>query len=91
MKEHECPRCHREVELPFGELCGICKREISRRASRTANLVAVASTAVMALYTVARLPEAPAPNQRLVAYVGIIVWFMLSNMVVRRVMKNYTR
>ena len=37
--EHECPRCHRAVELPLGELCGTCRGEIERRAVKLGNLV----------------------------------------------------
>jgi len=28
--EHECPRCHRAVELPFGALCRQCVAELDR-------------------------------------------------------------
>jgi len=87
--EHECPRCHREVELPLGALCRQCQREIKRRAFRVATAVAAASTAIVALYTQGRIADDP--TQRLVAVIGVIAWFLLSHTVVRRAMEQWHR
>ena len=87
--EHECPRCHREVELPMGDLCAACLGEIERRARRVANLVALASTAVVAVYIVVRMPATE--QARLVGVTAVVAWFVLSNMVVRRVMRQWTK
>ncbi len=88
--EHECPRCHREVELPLGALCGICRGEIDRRANRVSLVVSGVSTALVAVYVVLRMPEG---NQmaRNVGLAGILVWFVLSHTMVRRLMRQWMR
>ena len=80
--EHECPRCHREVELPFGALCDECLREIDRRASRVASWAAMGSTALLGLYVLLRVP--PDPTARLVGAMSIAIWYILSRLVVKR-------
>lgn len=87
--EHECPRCHRAVELPIGTLCRACSDEIERRAGRVGNLVALASTALLAGYVLLRMP--PQPAARLVGGMAIAIWFVLSNIVVRRAVRELSR
>ncbi len=58
--EHECPRCHRPVELPLGQLCKTCLTTIDKRA-------------------------------RIVGMVGVLIWYVLSNVIVRRVMGQWQR
>lgn len=84
--EHECPRCHREVELPFGELCGACRAEIERRARRIARLVAGVTTFGVAVYVMLRLRGGDEYG-RLVGLIGIAMWYVLTNLVVRRVIR----
>lgn len=86
MVEHECPRCHRAVELPFGMLCRACRDEIERKAARWANLVAFASTALLAVYVTLRMP--PEPTARRVGVMAVVVWFVLANVVVRRAVRG---
>ena len=88
--EHACPRCQREVELPLGALCRICRREIDKRASRVGLLVSGITTAAVAAYVFLRMPE---ENQmaRNVGLAGILVWFVLVHTTVRRVMREWTR
>ena len=87
--EHECPRCHRPVELPLGALCGSCLQEIERRSSRIGRLVAAVSTLLVALYVLLRMPRDPAA--RYVGAVGIAVWYMLTYMVVKRTLREYLK
>ena len=87
--EHECPRCHREVELPFGALCRECRFVIERRAARVARIVALSTTLVLAAYVWIRMPESPTP--RVVGGVSIAMWYLLTNLVVRRAMREYQR
>ena len=82
MRERECPRCHRPVELPLGALCRECRQEIERRARRLGRLVAASTTALLAIYVLLRLP--PDPRGRVVGAMAVGVWYLLSNMVVRR-------
>ena len=85
--EHECPRCHREVELPLGELCDTCKTHIERRARKTAGLVAALSTLAVGLYIFVPVPTDQ--RARTVGMVGMIIWFLLTSVVVRRVMRQW--
>ena len=80
--EHECPRCHRPVELPFGAMCQGCREQIERRARRLAHIVALVTTAALAAYVILRLP---ADRQgRLMSALAVVVWYVLVKLVVQR-------
>ena len=87
--EHQCPRCHRAVELPLGALCGSCLSQIERRAARWGNRVALVTTVLLGLYLYVRLPPDPAAGQ--VGILSVAVWFVLSNIVVRRAVRELMR
>jgi hypothetical protein len=87
LAERECPRCHRPVELPLGELCGHCRADIARRASRIARLVAGASTAVVAVYVILRIPGYP--TARAVGAAAVLMWYVLSYLIVRRTLETF--
>ena len=87
--EHECPRCHRAVELPLGALCAHCHKAIERRARRVARWVAGFSTAAVALYIF--IPAPPDERARAVGLAGILIWYILTTAMVRRVMRNWER
>src|SRR5438132_668684 len=88
--EHECPRCHRAVELPLGALCRSCTGEIERRAARWGNRVSVITTAGLAAY-IYWFRMSPDHTARLVSGMAVVIWFMLSNIVVRRAVRELTR
>ena len=79
LRERECPRCHREVDLPLGALCPACRREIDARARRVARWVSLGATALFGAYAMAMLPTER--TARLVGAAATVVWFI----VVRRV------
>jgi hypothetical protein len=81
-REHECPRCHRPVDLPLGTVCQACRRDIERRARRLGHLVAAVSTLMLAVYVLLRLP--PDPRGRLVSAMAVGIWYLLSGMIARR-------
>jgi hypothetical protein len=87
--EHECPRCHREVELPLGQLCGACTAAIERRARNLARIVAAVSTVAFGVYVFVPFPADQ--RTRLVGTAGIAIWYVLSNLVVRRVLRQWRR
>ena len=88
--EHECPRCHRAVELPLGALCRSCLGEIERRAARWGNRVSLVSTIVLAAYLYFfRRPTDP--TAQLVSVMAVAIWFGISNLVVRRAVREMTR
>ncbi len=85
--EHECPRCHRPVELPLGAICGDCRQGIERRASRIARLVALGSTAVFGVYVALRVPDDA--TARIVSGVSVAIWYVLTNLIVKRVLRQH--
>ena len=85
--ERECPRCHRSVELPVGQICAECRREIARRAARLGRRVALGTTAPMALYVWLRMPNLPIA--RVVGVIGVAAWYVLSYLVVKRIAEQY--
>ncbi len=87
--EHECPRCHQEVELPLGALCESCRYEIDRRARKAARPVALVSTLAVGLYVFIRVPADG--RARLVGAAAVVIWYILTNLVVRRVMIQWER
>lgn len=87
--EHECPRCHRPVELPLGQLCKPCLTTIDRRARKAARLVATLSTLAVGLYIF--IPVPTDERARIVGMVGVLIWYTLSNIVVRRAMSQWQR
>ncbi len=87
--EHECARCHRPVELPLGQLCKTCLTNIDRRARKVARLVATLSTLAVGLYIF--IPVPADERARIVGMVGVLIWYTLSNIVVRRVMSQWQR
>jgi hypothetical protein len=84
--EHQCPRCHRPVELPFGTVCGPCRQEVERRARRLGHLVALITTVALAVYVVLRLP--PDPRARMMSGLAVAVWYVLVKLVVERSAKE---
>lgn len=87
--EHECPRCHREVELPLGEICGACRKTIDRRAARVGRWVAAMSAVAMAIYVWLRSP--PDQTGRMVGIVGIVASYILTYLVATRVTRELSR
>jgi hypothetical protein len=45
--------------LPWGEHCPQCRAELSRRAGRLANRIALAATVLMGAYVATRMPSEP--------------------------------
>lgn len=89
LRERECPRCHREVDLPLGELCTACTREIRTRAARVARWVSLLTTVGFAVYVMAVLPPDRAP--RLVGAAATVVWFLVTRRITARVVTEWLR
>jgi hypothetical protein len=77
------------VELPLGELCAACRREIDRRAVRAARLIAMVSTAALGVYVMLRVP--PDPVARSVSGAAVAAWYVLTYLIVRRVLREFRR
>lgn len=89
LKVHECPRCHREVELPFGAVCRDCVREINRIATRWARRAALSSTLLVGAYTWLNLPADQ--TARTVLAASVVMWYALTHMLVKRGVTLYLR
>jgi hypothetical protein len=63
-------------------LCRACRDEIDRKAARWGTIVALASTVALAVYISLRMPDDP--MARRVGVMAVVIWFVLSNVVVRR-------
>ncbi len=78
--EVPCARCERRIAgLPWGEICPHCRSELSRRASRIANRISLAATALMAAYVALQMP--PDPMARLYGAIAVLATYII----VRRV------
>jgi hypothetical protein len=77
------------VELPLGELCQVCRQAIDRRAGRIARLVAMVSTAALGVYVMLRVP--PDPVARTVSGGAVAAWYLLTYLIVRRVVRELRR
>ncbi len=84
--ERACPRCDRPVKLPIGQICSTCRVEIDRRAGRMARRVAAVTTVGMALYVYVRVPDDR--TARLVGIMAVVIWYVLSNLVVKRALRE---
>ena len=80
--ETECSRCGREGEVPFGQVCVGCQREIGRRARRIARWVALLSTGLVGLYAHLQLPDDQ--TSRFVGAVSVLMWYVFSYAAVSR-------
>ncbi len=89
LDEHECPRCHRPGRYPLGVLCAECRAAIARRAGRVARWVAAAATVAVAAYVWVRLPDSPLPVQRFVSVVSVVIWYLLTFLVTKRILIQY--
>jgi hypothetical protein len=84
--EHECPRCGREVELPLGDICRQCWADIERRSGKISRIVAVTTTAGLAVYVYLRMPDYP--TAKIVGLTAIVAWYIITGLVTKRIMRE---
>lgn len=87
LRESQCPRCHRDVDLPLGELCADCRRAVVRRARRMARRAALLAVAVFGVWVITSLP--PDHTVRAVAGVGAVATWGLVYLVVYRAVREW--
>jgi hypothetical protein len=87
LRERECPRCHREVDLPLGQMCPRCLGEANLHAQRVARWVSLTTTLAFGVYTVIRLPEDP--TARMVGGVSIVMWYVITRLITLRVARTW--
>ncbi len=82
--EVPCARCGTFTKgLQFGDLCADCHRLRAARASRLARRISLAVTALSAAYVALRLP--PTPTARLWAAAGVVLLYLVSRRLARKV------
>ena len=87
LRERECPRCHRAVDLPLGEVCGRCVREASGRAARLARWVSLSTTLAFGLYVLLRVPDDP--TARAVSGGAVVMWYVVVRMITLRAARTW--
>lgn len=81
---HPCAGCGTDTPgIPIGGLCPSCTRALERRASKIARLVAIGTTAVLAVYFAVTLPVER--TARIVGAVTVLLWYVLTFLIAKRV------
>jgi hypothetical protein len=69
--------------LPVGGWCAECTRRVKRRAARIARWVALGTTLPLAGYVTLALPRDP--TARVVGAASVVIWYVLTSLIARRV------
>ena len=81
---HPCAKCGTDTAgIAIGGLCANCTRLLNRRATKIARLVAIGTTAPLAVYVALALPVEP--TARLVGVASVLLWYVLTFLIAKRV------
>ena len=81
---HPCAKCGENTAgVAIGGLCASCTRLLERRASKIARLVAMGTTVPLAVYVTLSLPRDP--TSRLVGVASVLLWYVLTFLIAKRV------
>jgi len=69
--------------IAIGGLCANCTRLLQRRATKIARLVAIGTTIPLAVYVALALPVER--TARLVGAVSVLLWYVLTFLIAKRV------
>jgi hypothetical protein len=84
LPEVPCAKCQRRVHgLQWGDLCPQCLAEKSARASRLANRISLAATALTAAYVALRMPSDP--TARFYGAVAVVATYIIVRRIVSRI------
>ena len=84
LPEVPCAKCQRRVPgLAWGELCPQCRAERSARASRLANRISLAATALTAAYVALRMPNEPTAH--FYGAVAVVATYIIVRRIVGRI------
>jgi len=87
---HPCAKCGEfTAGIAIGGLCANCTRVLERRASRIARLVAIGTTAVLAVYVAWTLPVER--TARLVGAASVLLWYVFTFLIVKRVAREWLK
>lgn len=81
---HPCAKCGTETPgIAIGGLCPNCLRDVNRRATRIARLVAIGTTIPLAVYVAVSLPVDR--TARIVGAASALLWYALTFVIAKRV------
>jgi len=81
---HLCAKCEQMTPgIPVGGLCASCWSVVRRKAARIARWVAIGTTLPLAVYVTFALPREP--TSRLLGLVAVLIWYVLTFLISRRV------
>ena len=84
LPEVPCANCERRVRgLQWGELCPQCRAERGARASRLANRISLAATALTAAYVALRMPNDS--TARFYGAIAVVATYIIVRRIVSRV------
>ncbi len=84
LPEVPCAKCQRRVPgLLWGDLCPQCLAERRARASRLANRISLAATALTAAYVALRVPDDP--TARFYGAVAVVATYIIVRRIVSRI------
>ena len=82
--KHPCAKCGADTPgIAIGGLCPNCARLLERRASKIARLVAIGTTAPLTVYVAVSLPVDR--TARLVGLASVLLWYVLTFLISKRV------
>jgi len=81
---HPCAKCGTDTPgIAIGGLCASCLRDLSRRATKIARLVAIGTTIPLAVYVAVSLPVDR--TARVVGAASALLWYGLTFVIAKRV------
>jgi hypothetical protein len=81
---HPCAKCGTDTPgIAIGGLCANCMRQLQRRATKIARLVAIGTTVPLAVYVALALPVER--TARLVGAASVLLWYVLTFLIAKRV------
>lgn len=87
---HPCAKCGADTAgIAIGGWCANCTRLLNRRAGRIARLVAIGTTIPVAVYVAMALPVER--TARLVGAACVLLWYVLTFRIARRVTLEFLR
>ena len=92
---HPCARCGTPtVRIGLGDLCPACAQDVTRKASRIGRLVAMVATLLVGGYLVVSLRSVPLAwrtTARTVGAVTVVVWYLLTYRIAKRIALEWLR
>ena len=87
---HPCARCGTDTPgIAIGGLCANCTRLLERRAARVARWVAMGTTAPLGVYVALTLPVDK--TARIVGAASVLLWYVLTFLIAKRVTLEFVK